>query len=39
LEGSKKHNLDSTPSFLLDGEKVRAFTFEDFEELLAGRAT
>jgi protein-disulfide isomerase len=39
LEGSKKHNVDSTPSFLLDGEKVRAFTFEDFEELLAGRAT
>jgi protein-disulfide isomerase len=38
LEGSKKHDVDSTPSFLLDGERVRAFTFEEFEELLAGLA-
>jgi protein-disulfide isomerase len=39
LEGSKKYEVESTPSFLLDGEKVRAYTFEDFEELLAGHAT
>jgi protein-disulfide isomerase len=38
LEGSKKHEVESTPSFLLDGEKVRAYTFEEFEELLAGLA-
>lgn len=38
LEGSKKHEVESTPSFLLDGEKVRAYTFEEFEELLDGLA-
>ena len=38
LEGSEKHEVESTPSFLLQGEKVRAYTFEDFEELLAGLA-
>jgi protein-disulfide isomerase len=39
LEGSEKYGVESTPSFLLDDEKVSAYTFEDFEELLAGRAT
>ncbi|MDG2285331.1 MAG: DsbA family protein [Alphaproteobacteria bacterium] len=38
LDGSKNHAIESTPSFLLDGEKIRAYTFEDFEELLAGLA-
>jgi protein-disulfide isomerase len=38
LDGSKNHAIESTPSFLLDGEKVQAYTFEDFEELLAGLA-
>ena len=39
LEGSEKHEVESTPSFLLDGEKIRAYTFDEFEEILAGRAT
>jgi protein-disulfide isomerase len=38
LEGDKKHGVESTPSFLLNGEKVRAYTFEEFEKLLAGLA-
>ena len=38
LEGSKKYEVESTPSFLLDDEKVRAYTFEEFEELLRGLA-
>ena len=35
LEGNKKYDVSSTPSFLLNGEKVSAFEFDDFEKLLA----
>jgi protein-disulfide isomerase len=38
LEGSKKYEIESTPSFLLEDEKIRAYTFEEFEEHLAGLA-
>ena len=35
LEGNKKYDVNSTPSFLLNGEKINAFEFGDFEKLLA----
>jgi len=36
LVGSQKYDISSTPSFLLDGEKVDAYTFEEFDKLLGG---
>jgi protein-disulfide isomerase len=38
LVGSQKYDIKTTPSFLLDGEKVDAYTFEEFDKLLAGTA-
>ena len=35
LEGNKKYDVSSTPSFLLNGKKINAFEFGDFEKLLA----
>lgn len=36
LVGSQKYDISSTPSFLHDGAKVDAYTFEEFDELLGG---
>ena len=33
MTGNKKHNVNTTPSFLIDGKKVQAFEFSDFEAL------
>ena len=33
MTGNKKHNVNTTPSFLIDGEKIQAFEFSDFEAL------
>jgi protein-disulfide isomerase len=33
MTGNKKHNVNTTPSFLIDGEKIPAFEFSDFEAL------
>ena len=33
MTGNKKHNVNTTPSFLIDGEKIQAFEFNDFEAL------
>ena len=34
MTGNKKHNVNTTPSFLINGEKIQAFEFSDFEMLL-----
>ena len=33
MTGNKKHNVNTTPSFLINGEKIQAFEFSDFEAL------
>ena len=33
MTGNKKHNVNTTPSFLINGEKIQAFEFSDFEML------
>ena len=33
MTGNKKHNVNTTPSFLIGGEKIQAFEFSDFEAL------
>ena len=33
MTGNKKHKVNTTPSFLIDGEKIQAFEFSDFEAL------
>ena len=33
MTGNKKHDVNTTPSFLIDGEKIQAFEFSDFEAL------
>ena len=35
LEGNKKYDVNSTPSFVLNGKKISAFEFGDFEKLFA----
>lgn len=35
LEGTEKYDVRSTPSFVLDGEKISAFEFEEFDALLS----
>ena len=35
VNGSQQHNISSTPSFLLNGKKIEAWTVADFERLLA----
>ena len=34
MTGNKKYDVNTTPSFLLDGQKIDAFEFEEFETLL-----
>ena len=34
MDGNKIHGIDTTPSFLLNGKKISAFDFEEFDELL-----
>ena len=34
MTGNKKHNVNTTPSFLIDGEKIQAFEFSDFDALI-----
>ena len=36
MTGNKKHNVNTTPSFLINGEKIQAFEFSDFEALFKG---
>lgn len=36
LEGNKEHDVNSTPSFLLNDEKISAFDFESFDTILGG---
>ena len=31
MTGNKKHDVNTTPSFLINGEKIQAFEFSDFE--------
>jgi protein-disulfide isomerase len=38
LVGNQKYDIRTTPSFLLDGEKIDAYTFEEFDKLLANSA-
>ncbi|MDC0158217.1 DsbA family protein [Rhodospirillaceae bacterium] len=33
MTGNKKHDVNTTPSFLINGEKIQAFEFSDFEAL------
>jgi protein-disulfide isomerase len=33
MTGNKKHNVNTTPSFLINGQKIQAFEFSDFEAL------
>jgi hypothetical protein len=33
MTGNKKRNVNTTPSFLINGEKIQAFEFSDFEML------
>ena len=33
MTGNKKHNVNTTPSFLINGENIQAFEFSDFEML------
>ena len=36
LDGAQKYNIDSTPSFIIDGKKVAgALSFAEMEKLLA----
>ena len=39
LEGTEKYDVRSTPSFVLDGEKISAFAFEEFDALLSRAAS
>ena len=34
MNGNKKYDVNTTPAFLLDGQKIDAFEFEEFETLL-----
>jgi len=33
MTGNKNHNVNTTPSFLINGKKIEAFEFNDFEML------
>ncbi len=35
LEGEKKYKVRTTPSFLLNGEKIDAYNFDEFESLIS----
>lgn len=34
MEGNRKYGIDTTPSFLLDTKKIKAFEFGEFDKLL-----
>ena len=36
LEGSEKYEVSSTPTFLLNDEKISAYDFDAFDTLLRG---
>ena len=38
LDGQTEHDVQSTPSFVLNGERISAVTFEDFDSVLSGIA-